>query len=75
MKELHKTEGNSDSTLGGCTQGYICTGTKSEAEIPQEPGPNLPAGPRESAGDTGVAEAHTGNIDTGGRYVSEHSVP
>ena len=35
-------------------------GPRAKAEIGQEPGSDLPAGPGESPGEVGVAEAHPG---------------
>ena len=32
VQELHRTGGNRDSTLGGCTPGFMCTGTQGKAE-------------------------------------------
>ena len=54
VQELHRTGGNRDSTLGGCTQGFTCTGTQGKAVTPQEPGPGLPASPGCSPGEMGV---------------------
>ena len=36
VQELHRTEGSRDSTLGGCTQGFMCPGTQGKAVTPQE---------------------------------------
>ena len=41
MHELHRTGGNRDLTLGGYTQGFMCTGAQGKAVTPQEPGPDL----------------------------------
>ena len=54
MQERHKTEGNRDSTLGGRTQGFTCTGTQGKAVTPYEPGSDLPAGLGGSPGEAGV---------------------
>ena len=30
MQELHRTKRNRDSTFGGCTQGFMCTGSQAK---------------------------------------------
>ena len=54
MQELHRTGGNRDSTLRGCTQDFTCTGTQPKAVTPQKPGLDLPVGTGGSPGVVGV---------------------
>ena len=73
MKELHKTEGNSDSTLGGCTQGFMCPGTQGKAVTPQEPELDLPVGFGESPGEAGIGCGPLWGKDTGSGGPREYS--
>lgn len=39
---LHRTGGNRDSTPGGCTQVFMCSGSQGKEGTPQESGFNIP---------------------------------
>ena len=47
--------GETDSTLGGLTQGFMCTGTQDKAVTPYKPELDLPAGLRGYPGEVGVS--------------------
>ena len=50
----HRTGGNRNTTLGGCTQGLVCTRNQGDKAVAsQEPGPDLPAGSVVSPGEVG----------------------
>ena len=47
--------GETDSTLGGLTQGFMCIGTQDKAVTPYKPELDLPAGLRGYPGEVGVS--------------------
>lgn len=53
-EELHRPGGNRDSILGGCTQGFMRTGSQAKAVTPYKSGSDLPVGlwwsPRKGVG-------------------------
>ena len=54
VQELHRTGGDRDSTLRGCTRDFTCIGTQHKAVAPQKPGLHLPVGAGGSPGVVGV---------------------
>ena len=66
-QEYHRTGGNRDSALGVCTWAFMCTGSQGKAEIPKEPGSDLPANLGGSLRKQGAAMAPSGGKTLGGR--------
>ena len=54
IQELHETGANGDPILERCTQDFMCKGSQSKAEAPQECGLGLTAVLGGSPGKTGV---------------------
>ena len=55
--------GETDSTLGGCTQGFMYTGTQGKAGSSLKSGSDLPVGLGSSPGKAGVAMVPVENTE------------